>query len=284
MMTITRLIVLILLALMTLTGVLVNNRLQSQPGPSIGISSPPPNTSFSAGQTISVTIQPGIGTTLQEASAWFTPPTAASQVATSAPFTVSVSAPTGVSGPVTLTGAAIDTSGIRLQTSIPLLIVPALPVQAIQVDPGSILFPQSGQARTISVSGTLTDGSIVDVSADTRVSYASSNTRVAAIVGVGGVRAVAPGLAIINVTFNGEPRGAILTKSVRVSVSVFEQRGDLDGDNDVDQDDLSILLKALNTLSTGPGDPRDLNADGKIDAVDARILTNLCSRPRCATK
>ena len=124
----------------------------------------------------------------------------------------------------------------------------------------------------------------MDVSADTRVSYASSNTRVAAIVGVGGVRAVAPGLAIINVTFNGEPRGAILTKSVRVSVSVFEQRGDLDGDNDVDQDDLSILLKALNTLSTGPGDPRDLNADGKIDAVDARILTNLCSRPRCATK
>jgi len=232
---------------------------------------------------ISVTIQPGPGTTLQEASAWFTPPTAIPQEATAAPFTISVIAPTGLTGSATLTGVAIDTAGNRLQTSIPVVITPGSPVQGIQVDPDLVSFQQPGQARTISVSATLADGSMVDISADTSVSYVSSNTRVATIIGVGGVEAVAPGVATITVTFNGPP-GTVLTKVVPISVGVFEQRGDLDGDNDVDQDDLNILLKALNTPATGLGDPRDLNADGRIDAVDARILTNLCSRLRCATK
>jgi hypothetical protein len=200
-----------------------------------------------------------------------------------APFTVSVTAPTGASGPVTLIGAAVDTSGNRLQASLQVVVIPASLPQSIGVDPVSVPFGQPGEARTISVLGQFADGSVVDLSADTRISYASSNARVATIIGVGGVQAVAPGLAVITVTFNGGP-GSILTKSVPVSVSVFEQRGDLDGDGDVDQSDLNILLKALNTPATGPGDPRDLNSDGVINAVDARILATLCSRTGCATK
>ena len=60
--------------------------------------------------------------------------------------------------------------------------------------------------------------------------------------------------------------------------------GDLDGDGDVDRDDLNIVLTARNTPSSGPDDPRDLDGDGTITSLDARQLTLLCSRPRCAVE
>jgi pimeloyl-ACP methyl ester carboxylesterase len=61
-------------------------------------------------------------------------------------------------------------------------------------------------------------------------------------------------------------------------------RGDMDGDGDVDIDDVNIITAARNTLATGPNDVRDLNGDGKIDALDARIAATLCTRLRCAVK
>lgn len=58
--------------------------------------------------------------------------------------------------------------------------------------------------------------------------------------------------------------------------------GDFDGDSDVDRDDLNIIRMALNT-TVDPGDPRDLDGDGRITVLDMRQLTLLCTRPRCAT-
>jgi hypothetical protein len=60
--------------------------------------------------------------------------------------------------------------------------------------------------------------------------------------------------------------------------------GDLDQDGDVDRDDVTLLLAGRNTPATGPHDPRDLDGDGKITALDARQLTLRCTRPRCATQ
>jgi uncharacterized repeat protein (TIGR03803 family) len=64
------------------------------------------------------------------------------------------------------------------------------------------------------------------------------------------------------------------------------QKGDLNGDGNIDLADLQILNSFMNTKSppgTTPGeDRRDLNGDGKIDALDARLLTTLCTKPRCA--
>lgn len=55
-------------------------------------------------------------------------------------------------------------------------------------------------------------------------------------------------------------------------------RGDLDGDSDVDTQDVAVITAARNAVVPA-GDPRDLNGDLKIDALDARVLTTLCTRP-----
>jgi hypothetical protein len=73
--------------------------------------------------------------------------------------------------------------------------------------------------------------------------------------------------------------------STPASVTItVPQRGDIDLDGDVDMNDLKLILAARNTPANGPNDLRDLNGDGKIDVLDARILSTLCTRPRCATQ
>lgn len=52
-------------------------------------------------------------------------------------------------------------------------------------------------------------------------------------------------------------------------------RGDLNGDRIVDLNDLSIILAARNKPASGPNDPRDLDHDGRITVLDARILATL---------
>jgi len=60
--------------------------------------------------------------------------------------------------------------------------------------------------------------------------------------------------------------------------------GDVDGDGDVDLNDVNLINAARNQPASGPNDPRDLNKDGRIDALDARIAVTKCTRPRCAVQ
>jgi parallel beta-helix repeat protein len=60
-------------------------------------------------------------------------------------------------------------------------------------------------------------------------------------------------------------------------------KGDLDGDVDVDQNDVSILLSFRNKpASQCPA--CDIDGDGMVTGLDARKLVLLCTRPRCATQ
>lgn len=72
-----------------------------------------------------------------------------------------------------------------------------------------------------------------------------------------------------------------LPATVDISVPAL---GDIDGDGDVDRDDVNIVVAARNTPASGPNDLRDLDGNLRIDVLDARRLTALCTRPRCATQ
>ena len=87
----------------------------------------------------------------------------------------------------------------------------------------------------------------------------------------------------VTATDNGSP--ALTSAPQTFVITVLAVRpGDIDVDGDVDSDDLNLILAARNTLANGPNDLRDLNGDGKIDALDSRKLVTLCTRPRCATR
>lgn len=243
----------------------------------IRIVSPAANAVVTPGQTILVTIEPGTGIALQRASAWTVPESSdVPQIADQVPFQVAVRIPEDHIGPITLRAVARDQNGNLYETAIRLMVeAPGVP-QTISVEPQEILLSRLGDSAFISVAGAFPDGMRRNITQSSL--FISTNVKVATVNSNGQVQAVAPGISTINVSYAG------LSKAIPAKVLVFDLRGDLDGDNDVDQDDLNVILRALNTQSTGPGDPRDLNNDGKVDALDSRILVNLCSRARCATQ
>jgi hypothetical protein len=56
-------------------------------------------------------------------------------------------------------------------------------------------------------------------------------------------------------------------------------RGDLDGDDVVDRNDLDLVVASRNQPAVNAEDPRDLDGDGMITVLDARILVTLFSVP-----
>ena len=56
---------------------------------------------------------------------------------------------------------------------------------------------------------------------------------------------------------------------------------DVDGDGNVDRNDVSLITAARNTPASGPLDPRDADGDGIITVLDARRCTLECTLPRC---
>jgi len=76
-------------------------------------------------------------------------------------------------------------------------------------------------------------------------------------------------------------RGHVSTNAAKVNITV-PILGDIDGDGDVDNNDLAKITASLNKPASNTNDLRDINGDLKIDALDTRKLVLLCSKPRCA--
>lgn len=73
----------------------------------------------------------------------------------------------------------------------------------------------------------------------------------------------------------------IATLSILIPVSATADVCDIDGDGDIDRNDVMVISLARNTPASGPDDPRDANSDGMISIVDARACTLQCTLPRC---
>lgn len=89
------------------------------------------------------------------------------------------------------------------------------------------------------------------------------------------------------INFNTPEDGPVFYKVLKTAWRGLpvSPEGDLDGDGDIDRDDLNILLAARGDSATGPDDPRDLDGDGRISALDVRRLILLCTRGRgCPTE
>jgi hypothetical protein len=244
----------------------------------VTVTSPQPGAVVTAGQTISVTFATTSPAGLLAASAWTVPVAsdAQRQFVFKAPFAVPVKIPSTDLGPATLRVQAADKVGGKLETSFGIVIRPPAPAQSLKVRAGLIGFLRVGGKQLLDVQGVFPDG----VDRYVRLyntTYEINNPQVATVDALGLVTGVAPGMTTVTI------RHGSLSTTLPVKVGVFEERGDLDGNHRIDQNDVSIVSAAIGTPPTGPGDPRDLNNDGQINATDEQQVRSLCSWPNCST-
>jgi len=194
------------------------------------------------------------------------------------PYEFSVVVPTELAGTQTLQAIGVDKDGSISQTSVMINIEPPASLVSIEVNPEEVLLFSVGDARRINVRGIFADGVSRVLNSSPETKFSSNNPKVARIAANGDLEAVAPGRVTITVSHTG------FSREVKVVVAGSEVRGDLDVDLDVDVDDLGILEAAAGSVSSGPGDPRDLNEDGILDQSDIDLLREECSRPGCAAE
>jgi len=158
---------------------------------------------------------------------------------------------------------------------VTVVVVPSVAITALSLQPTPITLRYVGDRASVRVIGT-GSGLYAELTESPGVTFQSSDASVATVDSAGRVTGIGAGTATITARYNS------LTASVQVVVPTAI-RGDLDGNGRVDLYDLARLLTWLDTPAASPNDARDLNGDGLINDLDARILITLCTYPRCAT-
>lgn len=179
---------------------------------------------------------------------------------------------------------------------------------ALKIDYPVALFSNVGEQSNIEVEAIYGDVSVRANELPTLI-LKSQNEGVA-IVAKHAIRATGPGETVVVAEFRGK------TAEIKVLVA-HSVKGDLNGDDRVDKDDFNKLLSRLYNIETikkgserakekyplpdpfdflaefaeldskdsipvrVPGDPFDINGDGKLSVEDLRELTKLCTRPKC---
>jgi len=150
-------------------------------------------------------------------------------------------------------------------------------VSGINIDKTSPVVSVTGVAN----GATYTVGSVPTAGCST--SDTLSDVETVATVSVTGGNANGAGTFTASCTGAKDKAGNPAATSVSFEITI-PTPGDIDLDTDVDNNDLARITAVLNTPAAGPNDPRDINGDRRIDALDARKLVLLCTRPRCATQ
>lgn len=184
----------------------------------------------------------------------------------SPPFRFTVGVPKTSIGSKTIVATAITTDGESLESRpVVVNVMPGGPFADLNTSPRTLYFDYVGEQKRISV-GVRNNGSMMEV--DTSASYSPDDPTMLRITEPGVITACGIGSTQLQVRFQG------LTASVQVHIRQ-SMRGDLTGDNQVDDRDLAVLSRSLGLAIVCPNDARDLNHDGKIDEQDVEIMKDL---------
>lgn len=242
---------------------------------SLTITSPREGSTFSPGQTIVVDVaNSGGGTAVVMSSIGVVNP---SDGIASAPYRFSLVVPKGISaGTRTIAAFAGGVSTeivVRIEPSVPSTTVGA----SIVFVPDSIYAKAGGVSLGLPGVYMKQDGITTQITSSRQINLRSSDVSVVSI-GPDGRSLITEkmGKATVFVDWNG------VTGVLPIQTYASGVRGDIDSDGEVTLRDLEILKAAIGSVPRGSNDARDLNGDGKIDALDLRVQTTLCTRPRCA--
>ncbi len=192
--------------------------LTALPAQTIQITWPADGTLVTSGSTLIITVNanPSAFQSVTVSAACFSSP---APELTQPPYQFNVSIPPDASpGPCAVavmgtpkTGGSFVSNGIGIRIErpdSPQLLIPTLP---------SLYFSYVGESMDEGVLGTFPDGSKVLLTNSTHLAYASDTSSVVTVNGQGDVTAVAPGTAIVTITYGNASIG---TTSVKVPVNV----------------------------------------------------------------
>jgi uncharacterized protein (TIGR03382 family) len=75
--------------------------------------------------------------------------------------------------------------------------------------------------------------------------------------------------------------GALSDTATKIWTEEAAVRCDVDGDDDVDSDDISAIFASRGSVASGPDDPRDADGNGFITVNDGRICALACDQEEC---
>jgi PKD domain/Dockerin type I domain len=186
------------------------------------------------------------------------------------PYTFSLTIPTTLVGSVQLTAVALTATNQNISSeTITVDVESATPPVLLTSDYLLFSFSYTGEQRATSWHALFPDGTELDVTKSSNISFSSADPTVARIDSTGLVTAVGGGFTTVIAAYGG------LSSQMFINIPRVVL-GDLDGDGRVTADDMRTLEAFLGAIPTGPFDARDLNGDGKIDNNDLQMLITIC--------
>ncbi len=246
---------------------------------SLTITSPPSGTTVSTGSSVVVNVSAsGLSSSAKMSLFGSLPYTATNTLVSTPPYTFSIRIPEKTTpGKYSLFAIGTDDNGNGAESpSIDIIVTESETISSIRVQPPLVIISYPGVDIYPDITALTQTGKMVSIATDPKTMFLSANSSIVSVEH-GRIVGISPGSTEITVSING------ISAVVPVRVG-NPRRGDFDVDGDVDSFDVARLQTMIGMKVRTPNDYRDLNRDGKIDALDTRILVTLCTRPRCATQ
>ena len=258
----------------------------AQANNSLSITAPATGTVVTPGQQLSVTVQGAANSSITIVGLVGQEPFPSSGPQQGVgPYQFNLTLPDGIApGRYALT--AVGGTGLgqgigAVSNPIYLQVEPSLAIATLRVSPTPLFLNFAGQTARLQIYGITSSNGLISLENSSRLTITSQNPSIA-VFSNGEVQTKAAGATTLTFQYQTPDSQAPITAQAQVTVQTSSP-GDLNGDGQVDNNDLRILTRFLNTPASSNADARDLNHDGQINAEDARILVTLCTHSRCAS-